>query len=1529
MNSTLPRSFVRPLFALGLLFAFACGDDGGDGCACGGAGEGEAPYVFEGNFDDHVVYQGAQVHVSQTGLDTVAGLAPDLAGDLLGDGGLSFCLEAIDDLAAGIGLCDDGRRCAGTDGEPGPLGCDVPIEFGCFPCEESLDCPGAATCEAGACVNPGATECVTGIDIQARADGGTRVVARAFLDLDVTLRTTSFIEDCNLSLRSAAGGLPVSANVYFDVGPPPRELVSVDIPAEEIAIDTDRLIIELNDGFLCDIGDFFLGLVESLIVDQITGPIEDLIGPLLCTACEGNVDCPEGSSCQGGVCQFDGSDECVPIELGIETEFALGDLLSDFAPGSEANLGILAFLANYADGNGPRNADLDYYGLDLALEAGFYAEADPCVPYQAPPPVDRVPKSDAINAATTPAGDPFGVGIGVSRSALDLAAWAAYRSGALCVQVGTDFVEQISTGTFGLLLPSLSELTSGDNREMYIAVLPKQAPTVEFGAGTVDDEGNIIDPLLTLFLENVDLDFYAFAEERFVRILTLNVDLQLPLSLDVNEANEIIVVLGDLGNAITRVEAGNAQLLAQSDVDQISVLLPTLIATLLPALGGDLIPPIALPSFAGVSIEIPPGGITSVDDNEMLAIFADLAPAPPEASEKHEAVAAILALDLDYGTLDSADRIRARRAAGELVGLDELTPTLRVDLEIDGRRATAAHEWQYRVGDGLWSRWLPGDAIDIRDVRFALDGEYTLDVRVRAAGDRGSISANHARATVLIDRGAPALALEPVAGGVRVDARDHQALGLRFRVDGGAWRSLDQDRILEAGASVEVEARDASGNVSRVRTQTNEATLVAAPQPSPSAGCATSGRAPAGPLAMLALLGLVALRRRREVGVALLALMVSACGSSPSESDPIACDPECEEGFECIDGACEPLDTGCADDSECDGDLLCIDGACVEPTAEGCASNDECAEGELCVEGECVPDEPSGCTSDEECEDGECVDGECVPFECVDASDCSCPSGEVARCDDNTCACEAACLGGCGDAEACCADTRECVEVVADCPDADCGPGFANLVVGEASFDDATCEVVFECSCQELPPLEAGDFGEWLDVGVAPDGSSAVVATYNRSYGDLMVGALDGEEIAWSYVDGVPLDEDVVGSVNGPRGGIDDDGDDVGRYASIEMDAAGGLHVAYQAFSGEVIQGLKYAYGAPGADGFTWTTIAIDDEDNTGLYADLVLDDAGLPVIAYVANRVFDPELSVFFHEIRTVAATSATPASADDFGAPSVAVRSAIQAACGQTCGSRRVCRLDVNRCASSTDVEDCGGCGADEECFENEDGSFACSPFEASPATRGLLVGAGIFLDAEWLGEGQLGLAYYNSEVGSLSYASGAPGEAFAVETIDGAEAAIDAGWHPDLYVDPNGVRWIAYGHSTYGELRVAQLEENSITVVDDGFRCSTFSEEEPSACVEPTQGRVGDDAAVWVGDAGAYVVYQNTSTHEVLESPLIDGVWDVGSTLEIGAEEGDDAYGFYLGQGADESGRFVVTRRLNLRADPPIRDVVVLRR
>lgn len=1540
----LPLQWVRPaLFTVATLL-FACADTGGGGCGgCGGAGEGAEPYVFEGTVEDHVVLQGAQVHVSQRGFDFLAGNLGGLAAELIGGGelgaaGIPICVPPTD-VALGIGICDDGRECS-----PGEPGCLLTIDFACRLCDTSAECPETAVCDGGVCLPEGSDTCIPAIDL-APLPGDPSDLLRATinLSLDETLRTTSAIEDCNLNLRSAPGGFPVSANVYFDVGGPPHERISARLPSEELSFNIDNLDISLTDGFLCGVGDFVLPLVTGLLDDFITQPISDAIEPLLCTACDDATPCPDGSSCQDGVCRYDGADgECVPLALGLETEINIGDLLADIAPGSDARLGLMAYLANYADGNGPRSADLEYYGLDLALETGFYAERDTCVPFVPPPDTSRVPKSRAINAALTPSGDPFAVGIGLAQSALDLAGWAAYNSGTLCLSVGTDFVEQIATGTFGLLIPSLGDLVDGDNREMSITLRPQQPPTFELGAGTVTEDGDIDDPLITLRLDNLELDFYADVADRPVRVMTLIVDVAVPLGLDVSDNNEILVILGDLGSAFTRVEAANADLLAEEDVAQISELLPGLIGALLPALGGDLIPPIAIPDLQGITIRVPQGGFTSVEDGTMLAIFADLAIAETPAEKAMDALIPMLAShDVSWPIEPAA--VRAARERGEVVTIEQLTPSVELALDVPNA-GPEGYEWSYRLDDGMWSTWRSGETTTLRDARLVLDGSWELDVRVREPGQTDSVSPNLAATRLTIDRRPPRLTVEEVAGRLRVEVLDTSDVDVRARIGDRDWFVVQDGELPAPGAErVEVVATDARGQEARfvreplVREAPSALHADSAPQASADepAGCASAGGG-ASPL-WLALLGLLLVRRRRAVAlpsVLLAATLIAGCGSKDASGEAEACDPACAEGEICEDGACVPdAVTGCEEDADCGEGEVCEEGACV---STGCADDADCPGGLICEDGACLD---PGCADDTDCAEGQiCDEGACIEVEECAPEDCACEAGEVATCVDNACVCEPACGGACGDGEGCCFESQECVEIDVECTAADCGPGFEVAPLGDPVWDPATCEATIECDCQELPPLALGEVGELMDLGVSPDGSVTAVATYNKDYGDLMVGLVEGSTIAWSFVDGVPADGDIRGSVNGPRGGIRDDGDDFGRYASIEVDAAGGLHVAYYARNGEAPRSLKYAYGAPDAGSYTWTTMVLDGaEEDVGYFTDLVLDDAGLPVIGYVVPLLESD--GTYTSEVRVIAAQASPPASATDFGAPEVLASVALTAPCADSCTSRERCRADTNTCARTAGDDDCGGCAAEEACFENEDGAFVCSAFTSPSAIDAVINAAGVFLDMEWLGAGRVAAAWYSSDTGDLHYLEGTLGDFASSEVVlvDGGvvdDAGVrtdtsDAGWFPDLFVDSTGERWIAYADRTFAELRVAAIDGGSIVTVDDGFRCYETLTEDPSLCVRPIASRVGDDAAITEQDGALSVVFQDATFLEVMESPRVGTAWDIGASIAGNGAPRPGGLGFYLVHGVDDEGRFVLSQRYDVRSEEPARDVIVIRR
>ncbi|MFT6399418.1 MAG: hypothetical protein ACJAYU_004183, partial [Bradymonadia bacterium] len=1298
------------------MMIFAC-SDGGSGCdtgcdtGCGGCGDegGDTgpSYEFAGNVDEHVVHQGGQIHVTQRGLDTVASNVGPLIAGLLGEGGLTFCVPPTD---VSIGdLCAD-SICEGAPGCPLSLELDN-VEV----IPERTDDP---------------------------ASDRIRVQLRLFMDESLGL-DLGWLGNCDIGLYGGEDGIPVSANVYLVVDPPAWEQTHAQLPPDELQFSIDDVEINITGGVTCFIADLVVPLISGVFEDQLIGPLNDALGPALCQTCAATEDCPAGSSCDGdGICQFDGADACVPIDLGVEMEVAIGDLLADFAPGLEADLGILAYLANYADSFGPPGAGFEVEGLDMGLQLGFFAESNPCVPYFPPPDTARYPKSSAIAANETPAGAPFGVGIGISRSSLNLAGWAAYRSGALCLSIGSDTVEQLASSTFGILLPSLSDLTSGENRPLYLQLRPQRPPVIDLGAGTVSAEGEIEDPLLTLRLPELAIDFYVFAEDRYVRIMTLDTDVEVPLALDVNDSNQIVILLGDLTNAITRIDASNDELLAEGDSDAVAVLLPSLLGSLLPTLLGDGLAPIDIPELLeGVTIAIPPGGFTSVDDNQMLAIYADIAIAGAGKSGSLQPM--VVGEDvIRTGPAEIAAMLASVREGEQQLRLEPLIPTVQLEMNtVDPAGLAREFDYSYRINSGVWSFWQSGNDLEIRDSLMALSGTYDIDVRVRESGDSRTASSNLAVTSVTTDYVPPVISLSDDLDYVLSASDVHTSVAsARYRLDDGAWSAIEDSVELELGVYagrdvvVEVIAVDELGNTTQKSFDVAVpgalgdesagaplATLTANPGQS---GCA-SGRTGSATLAFaFALLGLVLTRRRRVPSVAvmgILALALVACGGDKTTTGTLDCDQGCEDGFTCTLGECVE-EGGCSDDAACDGSLICVENECVEAACE-------CEEGQSCDDaGECV-DVETPCESDDECGELQiCQEGECVDVGCLEDSECACDDG-IPVCADNTCECEPFCGGGCEDGFGCCEASNECVEIDVECGEGACDVGYGLAAAGDPQWDSSTCEASIACECEELPPLEAGFIGEYLDLGVSPDKSMAAIAAYNATYGDLMVGVVSGDSIAWSYVAGVPEGSDIEGSLNGPRGGNSDDGDDVGQYPSIAFDADGNAHVAFYARTGDGARSLNYARGASDGSAFTWTFAVLDDTNLAGHYTDIEIAPTGEPVIAYAVPTVRLEDPSGFESQIRVVRADSAA---AENWSEPAVLVRSELAVPCGNSCVGSQECRLDLNACQRSERSAACEPeCADGTACFENEDGSKVCS--EIAPPVPGIPVlyyGVGIFL-------------------------------------------------------------------------------------------------------------------------------------------------------------------------------------------------------
>src|SRR5262249_17707058 len=154
--------------------------------------------------------------------------------------------------------------------------------------------------------------------------------------------------------------------------------------------------------------------------------------------------------------------------------------------------------------------------------------------------------------------------------------------------VSGDAQPLLNSGTFALLAPSIANLALQQERQQVaLLVRPGAPPEVAFGNGTDPKT----DPLLRVTIKQLSIDFYIWSLDRFIRAMTLTINVDLPMNLTVTPDGLTPELAGD---AITAANATitNSQLLSE-EPKQIASKLQGLIKTAVGQLGG-VIPPVKL-----------------------------------------------------------------------------------------------------------------------------------------------------------------------------------------------------------------------------------------------------------------------------------------------------------------------------------------------------------------------------------------------------------------------------------------------------------------------------------------------------------------------------------------------------------------------------------------------------------------------------------------------------------------------------------------------------------------------------------------------------------------------------------------------------------------------------------------------------------------------------------------------------------------------------------------------------------------------
>ncbi|HXU72453.1 MAG TPA: hypothetical protein VN947_24190 [Polyangia bacterium] len=652
--------------------------------------------------------------------------------------------------------------------------------------------------------------------------------------------------------------------------------------ADVQGLDASMLDLKSQPGdILCTIANFgpIKSFVVSALVSQLKGQLSGLVNSQLCQSCMTKDDCNSfATACTGGQCMESDGKTCVS-SLGIEGNLDVGSLLSSFAPGLKANMDILAVAGGYAA------ADT---GLSLGILGGGLGDPhNSCVPVVPAPPTPAIAQSKTFFTDVLPDNaTPYHLGIGIHRTHLDTLGWSAFDSGALCLHVGTPTVALLSSKTIGLIIPSLQDLVHVGNAPMFIALEPSLPPTFTLGKGTfkTDAQGRTVvdDPLLHVHIPQFAIDFFAWADDRYVRIMTLHADVELPISLEVDGAGKLTPVFGDLTTAFSNVSVTNSDLLAESP-DQLAQAFPMLLGIAVGQLTGAL-SGFSIPALMGLNVK--PIAITSTDPGSdgtlsFLSIFANVSAATTPARVHTDTVA----------TLETMQLPTTREFA---VGARGTTVPAAV-LQLDGR-GPGALEYAWSVDGGPWSAYTETSRAIVSDPQFWMQGRHTIDVRSRAVGRPDTTDPTPARVDVIVDTVAPTGGFDLAGNEIRIDASDAvspaEAIQFRFAVAGnafGPWIASDHASLpvaLDAG-SIHVQARDEAGNVGDLGFHGRSTAPSAA-----GCNCAIAGRGAdsgetGGALLFFATAGVLFFARRRRVwlrrlaiagGAALLALGVLATG---------------------------------------------------------------------------------------------------------------------------------------------------------------------------------------------------------------------------------------------------------------------------------------------------------------------------------------------------------------------------------------------------------------------------------------------------------------------------------------------------------------------------------------------------------------------------------------------------------------------------------------------------------------------------
>ena len=644
-------------------------------------------------------------------------------------------------------------------------------------------------------------------------------VSARVLTSPLPVRLDSLSMDCIVTLDSEASGAPeqeFELDITIDewmstTATPTRQLamevtnLSANIATDDLRIEYDPVHGSTGDRLLCAVGN--IGAIKNLLVDrligELTATIDDALQEALAQTCgrPSEPACPANSRCNSsGFCEDDSSGRLIPQFIGLEgrtdlaqsIDGATGDLDISFVVGGSSTVDMTGLNIS------------TYGGLDFARsgESCVMPTTHPTLRQNAATP-QPFPSEDKVDLDWDgTAESDFMVGVGVSQPILDQVGWMLHESGLLCQELTSEDSSFINTGSLSVLMPSLRQLTRADRvtdsrfarfatHPARVVLQPTGETQIRIGSGRTSGMApnpTLEEPLVSLDMPGLKIYFSALINERWVQLMTIQVDLSIPLGLMITPNNEVEFIIGDIENAISNVKVENYKILAESEADLIGAI-PSLLSLIVPQLTQALELPLALPPAAELGgFDLDVLGTRGVEDGQggysHLGIYANF--------------------DFDKTAVTNVSRqaeTRVRMIGQYLPGSHEMSaalqnnmqrPSVLFELEAfspDGEPL----EYQYRLNDQLWSPFFHTSKIEVDSPDLLAQGVHEIQFRARLHGRYRSLDPSPTTFDIRIDTESPELQVRRVADGVTVwfdDTVSADRTKAEPAID-GLWSSVD------------------------------------------------------------------------------------------------------------------------------------------------------------------------------------------------------------------------------------------------------------------------------------------------------------------------------------------------------------------------------------------------------------------------------------------------------------------------------------------------------------------------------------------------------------------------------------------------------------------------------------------------------------------------------------------------------------------------------------------------------------------